>query len=306
MSAWASLKIINSRIESMSKLKRFLLIGLISITMVGTAANAQDLDSAEIRVHPVAGQVYYIEGRGGNIGLFIGDDGVFLIDDQFALLTDRIVAAIRTLSEKPIRFLVNTHMHPDHTGGNENFGKMGTLIFGHDNVRRQMEISAYTQEPPLITYSEDVSFHINGETVHVFKTPDAHTNGDSYIHFKGSNVIHAGDVYRTTSYPYVDTANGGSFLGTIKATELLAEISDEDTRIIPGHGVTSNKADVQAVHAMLLIIRDRVQAAIEDGKSLGEAQSAGLTKEFDERWDSGRRIGSPATLIEAAYADMAN
>ncbi len=290
----------------MSKLKRFLLIGLISITMAGTAANAQDLDSAEIRVHPVAGQVYYIEGRGGNIGLFIGDDGVFLIDDQFALLTDRIVAAIRTLSHKPIRFLVNTHMHPDHTGGNENFGKMGTLIFGHDNVRRQMEISAYTQEPPLITYSEDVSFHINGETVHVFKTPDAHTNGDSYIHFKGSNVIHAGDVYRTTSYPYVDTANGGSFLGTIKATELLAEISDEDTRIIPGHGVISNKADVQAVHAMLLIIRDRVHAAIKDGKSLGEAQSAGLTKEFDERWDSGRRIGSPATLIEAAYADMAN
>ena len=195
-------------------------------------------------------------------------------------------------------------MHPDHTGGNENFGEIGTLIFGHDNVRRQMEISKYTQQPPLVTYSQDMSFHINGETVHVFKTPDAHTDGDSYIHFKGSNVIHAGDVYRTTTYPYVDTAHGGSFRGTIKATALLAEIADDATKIVPGHGVISGKADVQAVLGMLVVIRDRVQASIEEGKSLEEAQAAGLTKEFDERWESNRRIGSSAALIESAYADM--
>ncbi len=289
----------------MNKLHKLLFFTILPILHTSSIAVAQDFDEVEINVHPVAGQVYYIEGRGGNIGLFVGDDGVFLVDDQFAPLTDKIVAAIRPLSDKPIRFLVNTHMHPDHTGGNENFGKMGALIFGHDNVRRQMQISAYTQEPPLVTYSQDLSFHINGETVHVFKTPDAHTNGDSYIFFKGSNVIHAGDVFRTTSYPYVDTNNGGSFLGTIKALELLVDVADGDTKIIPGHGDISNPGEVQAFLDMLLVIRDRVKASIDEGMSLEEAQAAGLTKEYDERWESSRRIGGSAALIGAAYADMA-
>ncbi len=289
----------------MNNFHKLLFFSIFPMLHTSGTAVAQDFDEVEINVHPVAGQVYYIEGRGGNIGLFVGDDGVFLVDDQFAPLTDKIVAAIRPLSDKPIRFLVNTHLHPDHTGGNENFGKMGALVFGHDNVRRQMQISAYTQEPPLVTYSRDVSFHINGETVHVFKTPDAHTNGDSYIFFKGSNVIHAGDVYRTTSYPYIDTNNGGSYLGTIKALELLVDVADGDTKIIPGHGVISNAEEVQGFLDMLLVIRDRVRASIDEGMSLEEAQAAGLTKEYDERWESGRRIGSSAALIGAAYADMA-
>ncbi len=271
-----------------------------------TAVAQQDWDAVEMTVHPIAGNVSYIQGSGGNIGLFTGDDGVFLIDDQYAPLTDKIVAAIRTVSSKPIRFLVNTHMHPDHTGGNENFGKMGTMIFGHDNVRSQMAISDYAEEPPLVTFSEDMSFHINGETVHVFKTPDAHTNGDVYIKFESSNVIHTGDVYRTTSYPYIDSGNGGSFLGTIEAYDLLISVSDADTKIVPGHGVVSSVEDVRAFRDMMLVIRDRVANAIREGKSLEEAQAAGLTAEYDERWDSGRRIGSAATLIESIYADMAN
>jgi glyoxylase-like metal-dependent hydrolase (beta-lactamase superfamily II) len=248
--------------------------------LVQTAFAQEDWDAVEMIVHPVAGNVSYIEGRGGNIGLFHGDDGVFLIDDQFAPLTDKIVAAIRTVSQQPIRFLVNTHLHPDHTGGNENFGKMGTTIFGHDNTRKQMFLSDYEEEPPLVTFSENMSFHINGETVHVFKTPDAHTNGDVYIKFESSNVIHTGDVYRTTSYPYIDTNNGGSFLGTIKAYDLLIEHSDADTKIIPGHGVVSNVDEVRAFRDMLLVIRDRVGKAIRDGKSLEEAQAAGLTAEY--------------------------
>ncbi len=268
------------------------------------ACMAQDLDDVEIKVHPVSGNVSYLEGSGGNIGLFVGEDGVFLIDDQYALLTDKIVAAIRTVSNEPIRFLINTHMHPDHVGGNENFGKMGTLIFGHDNVRSQMAIAGYEQEPPLVTFSKDMSFHINGERVHVFKTPDAHTNGDVYVHFEGSNVIHTGDVYRTTSYPYIDTANGGSFLGTIRAYDVLIKMSDADTKIVPGHGVTSNVADVRAFRDMLLVIRDRIRAKIDEGMTLEQIQSAGLTAEYDERWDSGRRIGGADAMIEAAYADM--
>lgn len=288
----------------MRKMHRWPATCVIFVFLSGVAAQAQDFDAVEIKVHPVAGQVYYIEGLGGNIGLFVGDDGVFVIDDQFAALTDRIVAAIRTLSDKPIRFLVNTHMHPDHTGGNENFGKMGTLIFGHDNVRRQMQLSDYEQEPPLVTYSEDLTFHINGETVHVFKTPDAHTDGDSFIHFTGSNVIHAGDVYRTTTYPYMDLEHGGSFLGMIEALELLIEVAGADTKIVPGHGVISNDAEVQLVVDMLLIIRDRVRASIDEGLSLEEARAAGLTKEYDKRWDTKTGRGTAAALIGAAYADM--
>ncbi len=282
---------------------------LLAIMLLGGTQQAiaqQDWDAVEMIVHSVAGNVSYIQGSGGNIGLFAGDDGVFLIDDQYAPLTDKIVAAVRTVSSEPIRFLVNTHMHPDHTGGNENFGKMGTMIFGHDNVRRQMAISDYAQEPPLVTFSEDMSFHINGETVHVFKTPNAHTNGDVYIKFESSNVIHTGDVFRTTSYPYIDSNNGGSFLGTIRAYDLLIAASNADTKIVPGHGVVSNVGDVRAFRDMMLVIRDRVGAAIRDGMSLEQAQAAGLTAEYDERWDSGRRIGSAATLIESIYADMAN
>lgn len=282
-------------------------VSVIAIPFIAAQAFAQqDWDAVEVIVHPVSGSVSYIEGSGGNIGLFVGEDGVFLIDDQYAPLTDKIVAAIRGVSDEPIRFLVNTHMHPDHVGGNENFGRMGTLIFGHDNVRSQMEIAGYSEEPPLVTFSEDMSFHINGERVHVFKTPDAHTNGDVYIHFAGSNAIHTGDVYRTTSYPYVDMANGGSFLGTIKAYDLLIEVANADTKIIPGHGVISNVEEVRAFRDMLLVIRDRVGAAIRDGMTLEEIQSAGLTAEYDERWDSGRRIGSAATLIESIHAELAN
>ncbi|MDA0680547.1 MAG: MBL fold metallo-hydrolase [Proteobacteria bacterium] len=269
------------------------------------ASVAQDFDSVEMKVHPVAGNVSYIEGMGGNIGLFAGADGVFLIDDQYAPLTEKIVAAVRTVSAEPIRFLVNTHMHPDHTGGNENFGKMGTMIFGHDNVRSQMGVADYKEAPPLVTFSDDMSFHINGETVHVFKTPNAHTNGDVFVRFAGSNVVHTGDVYRTTSYPYVDVANGGSFLGTIKAYDLLIEVSDAATKIVPGHGVISNVGEVRAFRDMMLVIRDRTAAAIRNGMTLEQAQGAGLTAEYDERWESGRPIGSSAKLLEAAYADMA-
>ncbi|MDH3989278.1 MAG: MBL fold metallo-hydrolase [Gammaproteobacteria bacterium] len=278
------------------------LAALLPVAM-GTAI-AQDFDDVVINITPVAGGVSYIEGRGGNMGLFVGDDGVFLIDDQYAPLTDRIVAAIRLISDEPIRFLVNTHMHPDHTGGNENFGRMGTVIFGHDNVRSQMLAAEYAEEPPLITFSDDVSFHINGEAVRAFKVPNAHTNGDVFIHFQGSNVIHTGDVYRTTTFPYIDVNNGGSYLGTIEALGVLIATSDADTKIVPGHGGISNVGEVTAFRDMLVVIRDRVAAAIRDGKSLEEIQGAGLTAEYDERWAGSGRIGGSASMLAAVYADL--
>lgn len=278
---------------------------LSAVLLPAGSAIAQDFDDVVINIHPVSGGVSYIEGRGGNMGLFIGDDGVFLIDDQYAPLTARIVAAIRSLSDEPIRFLVNTHMHPDHTGGNENFGRMGTMIFGHDNVRSQMLAAEYAEEPPLITFSDDMSFHINGEVVHVFKVPNAHTNGDVFIKFQGSNVIHTGDVYRTTTYPYIDVGNGGSFLGTIDALDRLIEASDAGTKIIPGHGQLSNVAEARVFRDMVAAIRDRVAEAIRNGMSLEEIQNAGLTADYDERWAGTGRIGGAASLLEAAYADLA-
>lgn len=288
----------------MMRLNLLRALATVLIAAPGVAL-AQDFDDVVININPVAGNVSYIEGQGGNIGLFIGEDGIFLIDDQYAPLTDRIVAAIRLISDEPIRFLVNTHMHPDHTGGNENFGRMGTTIFGHDNVRSQMEIAGYAEEPPLITFNDELSFHINGETVHVFKVPNAHTNGDVFIKFRGSNVVHTGDVYRTTTYPYIDVNNGGSYIGTIDALNLLLAVSDADTKIIPGHGGVSNVAEVTAFRDMLVVIRDRVGEAIREGMSLEEIQSAGLTAEYDERWAADGRIGGADTMLSAVYADMA-
>ncbi len=282
---------------------RIVLAGLLPLFFT-QGISAQGFDEIEMVVHSVAGDVKYIEGSGGNIGLLAGDEGVLLIDDQYAPLTDKILEAIRTVSDQPVKFIINTHMHPDHTGGNENFGRIGALIIGHENVRSQMAIAGYKQTPPFVTFSENVTFHINNEIVHAFKVPNAHTNNDSYIKFENANVIHTGDVYRSTSYPYVDTNNGGSFVGIIQAHELLVELSDEDTKIIPGHGNITEVDQVREVLEMLYTVRIRVKKAIKNKLTLEQTQSAGLTTEFDERWDSGSRIGGSKEFIRAAYADM--
>lgn len=275
-----------------------------AVLMSGSPVAAQNFDDVQVTVHPVEGNVSYLKGEGGNIGMLTGSEGVFLVDDQYAPLTEKIVAAIRTVSQEPIRFVINTHLHPDHTGGNENFGKMGAVIVGHDNTRRQMEISGYDETPPFVTFSEDMSFHVNGETVYVFKIPDAHTNGDVFVKFENANVIHTGDTFRTTGYPYIDTRNGGSFLGTIRAHDLLIDISDVNTKILPGHGVVTDVNEVRDVRDMLLTIRDRAQGAINDGMSLEQAQSAGLTDDFDDRYRPAGNFGTPEQLLAAAYADL--
>lgn len=275
-----------------------------AVSLLGSPVYAQNFDDVQVTVHPVEGNVSYLKGEGGNIGMLTGSEGVFLVDDQYAPLTEKIVAAIRTVSQEPIRFVINTHLHPDHTGGNENFGRMGAVIVGHDNTRRQMEISGYAQTPPFVTFSEDMSFHVNDETVYVFKIPDAHTNGDVFVKFENANVIHTGDTFRTTGYPYIDTRNGGSFLGTIRAHDLLIDMSDVDTKILPGHGVVTDVNEVRDARDMMLTIRDRVQGAINDGMSLEQAQSAGLTDDFDGRYRPAGNFGTPEQLIAAAYADL--
>ncbi|CAN0509484.1 unnamed protein product, partial [Discosporangium mesarthrocarpum] len=180
------------------------------LLLCSSVAHAQrDFSNVEIIAHPVAGSVYYLEGAGGNIGVTIGEDGVVMIDDQYAPLTDRIVAAIRELTDQEIRFLINTHVHGDHTGGNENLGRMGVIILARDEVRVRLAQQSPAAALPVLTYSDAITIHLNGEEVFAFPVPPAHTDGDTFIHFRDSDVIHAGDVFRTTAYPVIDTNNGG-------------------------------------------------------------------------------------------------
>jgi glyoxylase-like metal-dependent hydrolase (beta-lactamase superfamily II) len=281
------------------------LIAALPLLALAAPGLAQDFDTVEVTVNEVSGNVSYLKGEGGNIGMLAGPDGVFLVDDQYAPLTDKIVSAIRTVSDQPIRVVINTHLHPDHTGGNENFGRMGAMIVGHDNVRLQMQRLGYKEQPPTVTFSQDMTFNVNDEVIHVFKIPDAHTDGDSFIKFENANVVHTGDTFRTTGYPYIDVRGGGSFLGTIRAHDLLIDISDLDTKILPGHGVVVGVDVVRETRDMLLTLRDRIQKAINDGMSVEQAQAAGLTEDFDPKYRPAGNFGTPEQLIAAAYAEMA-
>ena len=277
---------------------------LLLIMNLPSTANAQSFSDVEMIVHPVNKNVSYIEGRGGNIGVIYGEDGILLIDDQYAPLTEKIIEAISNFSSEPIRFIINTHMHPDHTGGNENFGKRGALIVGHENVRSQMKVAGYDQTPPFVTFSKDVNFHINDENIHVFKVPNAHTNNDSFIKFTNANVIHTGDVFRSESYPYIDANNGGSFLGTIEVYELLISLCDENTKIIPGHGKQTTVETVKLAIEMLQEIKSRIQLMIKEGKDLDEILRSDISVDYDNRWDSGRRIGGARGMISVAFSEL--
>ena len=176
----------------------------LGLLLAPGALAQQDFSDVEIIPHHVSGSYYYLEGRGGNIGLSVGEDGVVMIDDQFAPLTDKIVAAIRELNDGEIRMVINTHVHGDHTGGNENLGKMGILILARDEVRVRLSAQSPEDALPVLTYSESITIHLNNEEVYAFPVPPAHTDGDTYIYFKDSDVIHAGDVFRTTAFPVID------------------------------------------------------------------------------------------------------
>jgi len=269
-------------------------------------------DAVQIRATQVAANVWMLEGEGGNIGVSVGDDGVLLIDDQYAPLTEKIVAAVRKITDKPIRFLVNTHWHGDHTGGNENLGKAGVLIVAHDNVRTRLMTDQATllgKTPaspkvalPLITFNDSVTYHINGDTVVVYKVPASHTDSDAFIRFKNANVVHTGDVFAAYRYPYVDTINGGSMAGIVKALDDLIPTLDDNTKVIPGHGGVSGKKDVIAYRDMIATVSARVQALVKQGKTLEEIKAARPTADFDERWGKLRRGDLFVEFVYYGYA----
>ncbi len=240
-----------------------------------------------------------LSGQGGNIGLFLGKDGTFVIDDQYAPLTDKILAAIKSVGGDTPRFLINTHFHGDHTGGNENLGNAGTLIVSHENVRKRLVNGSYIgafsmKSPPandvalpVLTFSQDMHFYINNESVNAVHVPSAHTDGDSIIHFKNANVVHAGDIFFNGFYPFIDAANGGSLKGTIDAVDSILAVADAKTRIIPGHGPLADKSQLQAYRDMLAIAYARLLKLKNEGVSVEDAVIHDPLADLESQWGGG-------------------
>ena len=246
---------------------------IIIITLIAVVSNAQGrFDDVQITVEKVTDHIYMLQGAGGNIGISTGKDGVFMIDDQFAPLSEKITAAIKTISDQPVSFLVNTHFHGDHTGGNANFEATGAMIVAHDNVRKRLAADPKTADAglPVITFSEDATFYQNGDDVFLTHVHHAHTDGDALVYFAQSNVLHTGDTFFNGNFPFIDTNRGGSIQGDIDAVKKGLMLINEETKIIPGHGKLATKADYQKYHDMLESVHTAIAAAIETGKTLEE------------------------------------
>jgi glyoxylase-like metal-dependent hydrolase (beta-lactamase superfamily II) len=269
-------------------------IGLLGLGLllggVVSAAQEQDFSKVEMKVTKVAGDVYMLQGAGGNIGASVGEDGIVIVDDQFAPLAEKIQAALKGITDKPVRFIINTHYHGDHTGGNAYFQKQASII-AHDNVRKRLESGGTAgngasihmdvkpspkEALPIITFDHDVTVHLNGEDIRALYFPAGHTDGDSIIFFPKSNVVHMGDDFVTYGFPFIDVDSGGSINGMIEGVEKVIGQVPADVKIIPGHGQVSNLDDVRAYLTMLKGTRDVVAKALQEGKSLDQMKQAKL------------------------------
>jgi cyclase len=275
-------------------------IGAVLFAVTSAAAQAQvNYDTVQVRTQQLANGVYMLVGSGGNIGLAVGDEAVFVVDDQFAPLTPKILAAIAAVTPKPVRFVVNTHWHFDHTGGNENMGKAGALVVAHENVRRRMTTGQFIEalnrtEPPsapgalpVVTFTAGVTFHINGDSIVVTHVPPAHTDGDAIVHFTKANVVHMGDLFVSAGLPFVDRSSGGSVHGVIGAAEQALAMSNATTKIIPGHGPLADRARLQAYRDMLVALRDRMRQEIAAGKTADQVIALDITAPYRKEWPGG-------------------
>jgi glyoxylase-like metal-dependent hydrolase (beta-lactamase superfamily II) len=283
------------------------------------AQPAQDFSKVEIETQPVAPGLSMLVGAGGNLGVSTGDDGVMLIDDQYAPLHAKIAAAVAALHPGPLRFVLNTHWHGDHTGGNELFGRGGALIVAHDAARARLAAGGFMQAfgrqippapagaLPVLTFGADLTFHWNGDELHVFHVASAHTDGDAVVHFRRANALHTGDVFITGRYPFIDLDSGGTLAGTIAACDRMLALADAKTRIIPGHGPLAGRDELLRYRDMLVLARERVGAALASGQSLDALLAKSPLADLDSVWGGGfvtpeRFLRSLVASIEAERA----
>ena len=279
---------------------RFLMIALgLLLASSAQAQNLPDMSQVTVKVVPVAANVYMLEGMGGNIGLSVGKDDAFIIDDQYAPLSDKIKAAVATVTPKPVRFVINTHWHFDHVGGNEAMAGSGAIIFAHENTRRRMStdqfIAAFnmkvpaspTAALPVITFSDTITFYTNDDTVRTFHVANAHTDGDAIIFFRKANVVHMGDTFFNGRYPLIDVSTGGSLVGMISAADQALAMTNADTRFIPGHGPLATRADLVRYRDMLVATRERVGKMIARHRTLKQVLDAKPLADLDAQWGSG-------------------
>ncbi|MCP4974539.1 MAG: MBL fold metallo-hydrolase [Maribacter sp.] len=273
-----------------------------------TMALAQEKEVI-IKIDTLSKDVFMLTGQGGNIGIYVGESNVFMIDDQFERLSDKIKSAISTLTDQPISFLFNTHMHGDHTGGNAKFNSKATTVVAHDNVRKSLEERLANDQKldkkilPEVSFSDDITFYDGDETILAFHVHNAHTDGDAIVYFLNNNVLHMGDTYFSGRYPYIDIKSGGSVVGYIKAQKKALLLINNETKIIPGHGRPSNKTELAAYIAILEDIKSKVEKEINAGKSLEEVKNnANLLSAYDSTHGNG--FINPERIREIFYTSL--
>jgi cyclase len=284
-----------------------------AIAVVLHAQAQQDFSKVEIKTNKITSTFYTLDGQGGTIGVLTGPDGVLMVDGQFAPLTEKIVAAIKGISNGRIRFLVNTHVHGDHTGGNENLGKMGVTIFAREPLRNRLMkpnpgangapgVPAPPAALPVVTYEGPVTFHMDGEDVRLIPVPVAHTDGDTMVWFPNNDVLMTGDFYRSVGYPNIDRANGGSLKGLLDGLDAVVKQAGPNTRIIPGHGAIVTKAAVAAHRDMIVAIRDKVARLVQQGMTAEQVTAAKPTADYDAK------VAEPGTtadrFVGQLYAEL--
>jgi len=286
---------------------------LVFCAALAYAQGAPDFSKVEIKANRVTDKFYTLDGQGGTIGVLFGPDGVFMVDTQFAPLSDKIAAAIKRLTPQPIKFVVNTHVHGDHTGGDENFGKMGATIISREELRYRLAhpnpnangtpgVPMPAAGLPKQTYRELLTMRMNGEDIQMIAIPRAHTDGDTLVVFPGLDVIMTGDFYRSIQYPNVDRANGGSLQGLIDGLGVVIGHAGPNTKIIPGHGPTVDRNAVVAHRDMALAVRDRVARLVEQGKSEDEVVAAKVTADLDAKVQEVGTTGE--RFVRQVYAEV--